>query len=37
MKNPTITVIGSINVDLVTVTERLPEQGETIEGESFET
>lgn len=37
MKNPTITVIGSINVDLVTVTERLPEQGETIAGESFET
>lgn len=37
MRKPTITVIGSINVDLVTVTNRLPEQGETLKGETFET
>ncbi|ALC89441.1 ribokinase [Bacillus sp. FJAT-18017] len=37
MKNSAITVIGSINVDLVTVTKRLPDQGETIAGETFHT
>ncbi|MBM4761293.1 ribokinase [Bacillus sp. B15-48] len=37
MKNPTITVIGSINVDLITGTNRLPSQGETAIGETFET
>lgn len=37
MSTSTITVIGSINVDLVTVTERLPEQGETIIGQKFQT
>ncbi|WP_018930600.1 ribokinase [Gracilibacillus lacisalsi] len=35
MKEPSITVIGSINMDLVTTSERIPEQGETIMGESF--
>jgi ribokinase len=35
MKNPIITVIGSLNMDLVTVTKRVPQQGETITGESF--
>ncbi|MFC0271877.1 ribokinase [Metabacillus herbersteinensis] len=37
MKNPIITVIGSLNMDLVTVTERVPQQGETITGQSFST
>lgn len=35
MKKPTITVIGSINMDMVTVTNYVPEQGETMVGESF--
>ncbi len=35
MKDPSITVIGSINMDLVTTSERIPEQGQTIMGESF--
>ncbi|SFQ24086.1 ribokinase [Salibacterium halotolerans] len=30
-----ITVVGSINMDLVTSTDRMPEQGETILGENF--
>jgi ribokinase len=37
VKNSAITVIGSINVDLVTVTKRLPDQGETISGDTFHT
>lgn len=32
-----ITVIGSINTDLVTVTERVPQGGETLESKSFST
>ncbi|WP_091486517.1 ribokinase [Gracilibacillus orientalis] len=35
MKEPTITVIGSINMDLVTSSNRIPDKGETIMGESF--
>ncbi|WP_156290635.1 ribokinase [Oceanobacillus salinisoli] len=35
MSNPTIMVIGSINVDLVTVTDNLPDQGETLLGNQF--
>ncbi|MGQ4666903.1 ribokinase [Metabacillus halosaccharovorans] len=37
MKKPVITIIGSLNMDLVTVTERVPEKGETITGQSFST
>ncbi|MCG1008803.1 ribokinase [Salinicoccus sp. ID82-1] len=37
MGNPKITVIGSINMDLVTVADEMPAQGETIRGESFKT
>lgn len=37
MGHPKITVVGSINMDLVTVTVEMPEQGETIRGESFKT
>ncbi|GAA3717475.1 ribokinase [Salinicoccus jeotgali] len=37
MHTPKITVIGSINMDLMTVAENMPEQGETISGESFKT
>ncbi|WML57827.1 ribokinase [Neobacillus sp. PS2-9] len=37
MKKPIITVIGSLNMDLVTVTDRTPLQGETITGQSFST
>ncbi|WP_226528860.1 ribokinase [Metabacillus niabensis] len=35
MKKPVITIIGSLNMDLVTVTKRVPEKGETITGQSF--
>ncbi|WP_027407985.1 ribokinase [Anoxybacteroides tepidamans] len=35
MKKPVITVIGSINMDLVATAKRVPEQGETILGETF--
>ncbi|MGX1982248.1 ribokinase [Thermolongibacillus altinsuensis] len=35
MKKPVITVIGSINMDLVTIASRVPSQGETILGEKF--
>ncbi|WP_084268656.1 ribokinase [Oceanobacillus damuensis] len=35
MNNPTITVIGSINVDMVTTTDVLPNQGETLVGRKF--
>ncbi|MFC3419613.1 ribokinase [Salinicoccus hispanicus] len=37
MKQPKITVIGSINMDLVTVADVMPAQGETIRGENFRT
>ncbi len=37
MKKPKITVIGSINMDLVTSTDKFPEQGETIRGTQFQT
>lgn len=37
MAKPKITVIGSINMDLVTVSGKMPAQGETISGEHFET
>lgn len=33
----TITVIGSLNVDMVTVTSRVPNGGETLQAKSFET
>lgn len=32
-----ITVVGSINMDMVTVTDKIPVQGETLIGERFET
>ncbi|TLS36098.1 ribokinase [Pseudalkalibacillus caeni] len=37
MEKRRITVIGSINMDLVTSTERIPELGETVSGTSFTT
>ncbi|MHC0552595.1 ribokinase [Salinicoccus sp. CNSTN-B1] len=37
MHTPKITVIGSINMDLVTLAEAMPKQGETLSGESFKT
>ncbi len=37
MKNKRVTVIGSINMDLVTLTNRVPVMGETVMGESFHT
>ncbi|MFG6113956.1 ribokinase [Halobacillus sp. MO56] len=37
MKKPKITVIGSINMDLTTTTDRIPAQGETLHGLSFAT
>jgi ribokinase len=33
---PIITVIGSLNTDMVTVTSRVPDAGETIKAESFD-
>jgi len=35
VRKPKITVIGSINMDLVTITKRMPLQGETVVGETF--
>ncbi|GAC90575.1 ribokinase [Anoxybacillus flavithermus NBRC 109594] len=35
MRKPKITVVGSINMDLVTITKRMPMQGETVVGETF--
>ncbi|OXB93068.1 ribokinase [Parageobacillus galactosidasius] len=35
MAKPVITVVGSINMDLVTIASRFPSQGETILGEEF--
>lgn len=37
LKKPRITVLGSINMDLVTITEKMPQQGETITGQAFST
>ncbi|MGZ9586107.1 ribokinase [Paenibacillus marinisediminis] len=34
-KRPRITVIGSLNMDLVTITNIVPQAGETVSGESF--
>src|SRR5699024_3282135 len=34
---PRVCVVGSINMDLVTTTKKMPEQGETILGENFAT
>jgi ribokinase len=36
-KHPRVCVVGSINMDMVTTTKKMPEQGETVIGESFET
>lgn len=36
MEQPKITVIGSLNMDLVTITEQLPERGETLIGQHFQ-
>ncbi|SHN26632.1 ribokinase [Gracilibacillus kekensis] len=36
-KRPKITVIGSINMDLVTSTDLFPKQGETVRGSAFQT
>jgi sugar/nucleoside kinase (ribokinase family) len=35
-KMPVITVIGSLNTDMVTVTSRVPDAGETIKAKSFD-
>jgi ribokinase len=35
MAKPVVTVVGSINMDLVTIASRFPSQGETILGEEF--
>ncbi|MCY7483389.1 ribokinase [Paenibacillus alvei] len=37
MTQPKITIIGSLNMDLVTVTSTVPTQGETVTGQSFTT
>ncbi len=37
MPSPSITVVGSINMDLVASTDRLPSPGETVLGSSFRT
>lgn len=36
-RNPKVCVVGSINMDMVTTTAKIPEQGETVLGESFTT
>lgn len=36
-KQPRITVIGSLNMDLVTTTSNVPSAGETVNGEAFST
>ena len=36
MKRPTITVVGSNMVDLITYTDRMPKEGETIVAPRFE-
>ncbi|WP_058306203.1 ribokinase [Gracilibacillus massiliensis] len=37
VKRPKITVVGSINMDLVTSTDLFPAQGETVRGNDFQT
>ncbi|MCM3340197.1 ribokinase [Paenibacillus sp. MER TA 81-3] len=37
MRKARVTVIGSLNVDMVTVTSTIPEQGETVRGDRFAT
>ncbi|WP_078393683.1 ribokinase [Shouchella patagoniensis] len=37
MSKPKVTVIGSINMDMVTQTDVVPEQGETVMGTGFQT
>lgn len=37
MSPKTITVVGSLNTDLVTITRRLPQPGETLTSKSFST
>ncbi|EMG49707.1 RBK1 Ribokinase [Candida maltosa Xu316] len=37
MSKPTVTVIGSLNYDLVTFTKKVPEGGETYQADAFET
>lgn len=34
---PKITVVGSINMDLVTLSEKVPKMGETLLGQEFRT
>jgi ribokinase len=36
-KQPRVCVIGSINMDMVTITDKVPAQGETVLGGTFET
>lgn len=36
-KQPNVCVVGSINMDMVTTTNQVPKQGETVLGEKFET
>ena len=36
-ENKPIVVVGSINMDLVTNTARIPSEGETLTGEDFQT
>ncbi|RXZ80872.1 ribokinase [Paenibacillaceae bacterium] len=35
-KKPKVTIVGSINMDLVTITSQLPKVGETLLGEAFQ-
>src|SRR5699024_2149982 len=35
-KKPRVCVVGSINMDMVTTTKKMPDQGETVLGETFE-
>ena len=37
MRKPKITIVGSINMDLVTITDEVAKQGETVHGEDFRT
>jgi ribokinase len=37
MSGPSVTVVGSLNMDLVVVAERRPEAGETVLGRAFQT
>src|SRR5699024_3079086 len=36
-RKPKICVVGSINMDLVTTTDKMPDQGETVMGKTFAT